>query len=288
VAVVDPLDAHMWYGAADVFVSPVDNVNETFGITPIEAMACGTPQIVSDWNGYRDTVVHGETGFLVPTRWAGVEGAIEHEAELVGDSWEIAFKLAQVTALDLDMFQQSIQVLLENEPLARRMAEASRRRALERYSWTAVIREHLELWQHLAEIAACDDAPADACTYLRPRFDRCFAHYAVKRIDPMTEVSLTREGQMIESGESGPPIGLFLQRYINPMILQTIATGLRIRMTTNAGKTTFGLLCDDGAAALAEEKTVVRRHVMWMAKHGLVRLGDENRVGIQTPPSKTR
>jgi glycosyltransferase involved in cell wall biosynthesis len=47
---------------ANVFPSP----KEGWGITVIEAAACGTPSIASDSPGLRDTVRHGETGFLVP------------------------------------------------------------------------------------------------------------------------------------------------------------------------------------------------------------------------------
>ena len=56
----------LWAGA-DIFVSLVDNVQESFGLTPIEAMAAGLPVVVSDWDGYRDTARNGEDGFLIPT-----------------------------------------------------------------------------------------------------------------------------------------------------------------------------------------------------------------------------
>jgi glycosyltransferase involved in cell wall biosynthesis len=46
------------WSAADVFISLSDNIQETFGLTPIEAMAAGLPVIVSDWNGYQETVRH--------------------------------------------------------------------------------------------------------------------------------------------------------------------------------------------------------------------------------------
>jgi glycosyltransferase involved in cell wall biosynthesis len=39
---------------------------EGWGITNVEAAACGTPSVASDSPGLRDSVRHGETGFLVP------------------------------------------------------------------------------------------------------------------------------------------------------------------------------------------------------------------------------
>ncbi len=55
-----------YYSAADVFVSTP--WYEPFGITPLEAMACGTPVIGSNVGGIKYTVADGETGFLVPPK----------------------------------------------------------------------------------------------------------------------------------------------------------------------------------------------------------------------------
>jgi glycosyltransferase involved in cell wall biosynthesis len=38
---------------------------ETFGLVPLESMACGTPVIATKISGHRETVLDGETGFLV-------------------------------------------------------------------------------------------------------------------------------------------------------------------------------------------------------------------------------
>ncbi|WP_230534085.1 glycosyltransferase family 4 protein [Microvirga roseola] len=61
------------WGAADIFCSLSDNIQETFGLTPIEAMASGLPVVVSDWDGYRDTVRDGVDGFSIPTLSARLE-----------------------------------------------------------------------------------------------------------------------------------------------------------------------------------------------------------------------
>lgn len=53
-----------YYAAADVFISTP--WYEPFGITPLEAMACGTPVIGSNVGGIKYTVEEGKTGFLVP------------------------------------------------------------------------------------------------------------------------------------------------------------------------------------------------------------------------------
>ena len=50
-----------------MFCSLSDNIQETFGIVPIEAMAAGLPVVVSDWDGYKDTVRHGVDGFRIST-----------------------------------------------------------------------------------------------------------------------------------------------------------------------------------------------------------------------------
>lgn len=53
-----------YYSAADVFVTTP--WYEPFGITPLEAMACGTPVIGSNVGGIKYTILDGKTGFLVP------------------------------------------------------------------------------------------------------------------------------------------------------------------------------------------------------------------------------
>ena len=52
------------YGAARVVVN--SSLKEGWGLTSIEANACGTPVVATDVPGLCDSVRDGETGFLVP------------------------------------------------------------------------------------------------------------------------------------------------------------------------------------------------------------------------------
>jgi len=70
-----------YYNAADVFITTP--WYEPFGITPLEAMACGTPVIGSNVGGIKYSVADGETGLLVPAE--DPEALAEKITELVND-----------------------------------------------------------------------------------------------------------------------------------------------------------------------------------------------------------
>ncbi|MYF24715.1 MAG: glycosyltransferase family 4 protein, partial [Nitrospira sp. SB0678_bin_10] len=53
-----------WYQALDLLVAP--QRWEGFGLTPLEAMACGVPVIATTVGAFAELVVEGETGRLIP------------------------------------------------------------------------------------------------------------------------------------------------------------------------------------------------------------------------------
>lgn len=56
-------------------------VNEDFGIVPLEAMSCEKPVIAINEGGPKETIVHGETGYLANN----VNEIVEYMEELCGD-----------------------------------------------------------------------------------------------------------------------------------------------------------------------------------------------------------
>lgn len=54
------------YRSVDVLLFPSTSRAEAFGLVALEAQACATPVIASDWPGVRSVVEQGKTGWLVP------------------------------------------------------------------------------------------------------------------------------------------------------------------------------------------------------------------------------
>jgi len=145
-------DKALLYSAADVFVSPSDSVQETFGITILEAMASGLPVIASDWNGYRETIKHGKTGFLVPTYWTD---SIEHTSQfsrLYGHRLTHLL-LSQSVCVDINVFIKYMEDLYDNPDLRREMGNNARASVTNNYDWSCIIPKYEELWEELLEIA---------------------------------------------------------------------------------------------------------------------------------------
>jgi len=140
------------YASGDVFVSLSDNVQETFGLSVIEAMSAGLPVIGSDWSGYKETIEHGKTGFLVPTYWTDCVDLVSRSA-MLRRPMEVHRQLAEAVSVDMKSLNAYIDLLLKNAPLRCEMGEAARKRVLKYYNWPIIVRAYEELWADLTEQA---------------------------------------------------------------------------------------------------------------------------------------
>ena len=129
------------WAAADIFMSLSDNIQETFGLAPLEAMAAGVPVVVSDWDGYRETVRDGVDGFRVPTAMpaqgfaAGLALAFE-AGTLNYDQYCAA--TCRLVSIDRDALVARLTELVADSDLRRRMGAAGGARAREVFDWSHI------------------------------------------------------------------------------------------------------------------------------------------------------
>lgn len=166
------------YHAADIFAAPTDNLQETFGLTVLEAMASGLPVVAADWDGHRDTVVNGETGFLIPTMWGNCTERIQQLC-LLDQVLLQHHVLAETVVVSQACLTQRLRELVASQPLRQRMGQAALHRVETTFCWKQVISQYEHLWLELETVAAAarrDDSAAPAIGIM-PYYN-WFRHYA--------------------------------------------------------------------------------------------------------------
>lgn len=141
-----------WAGA-DIFCSLSDNIQETYGITPVEAMAAGLPVVVSDWNGYRDTVRDGVDGFRIRTVMpgAGMGDDLARRHALGVDSYDMyCGHSCSFVAVDVHAAAEALTRLCKSRDLRQSVGLAGRAHAVSKFDWAAVIPQYEALWAELA------------------------------------------------------------------------------------------------------------------------------------------
>ena len=261
-----------WH-AADAFVSLSDNIQETFGLTPVEAMAAGLPCVVSDWDGYRDTVRDGVDGFCIPTVMPppglGADLAARHEDGL--DSYDRYIGHASLfVGVDVAAASEACTRLAADADLRRRMGAAARERALAEFDWLPIVRRYESLWAGLAERRGKGPASDPALPGLaHPR--RCdpywlFSGYPTQSVGPQSRLTLeagAAPGQLRALGGSG--LVNFGMELLPPW--EELEEAVR-RVAAEPGLNTQRLL----EAFPAESRPRLWRGLSWLAKLGLLRI----------------
>ena len=147
VDALDPEIGSIW-AAADIFCSLSDNVQESFGLAIVEAMAAGLPVVASNWDGYRDTVEHGVTGILVDSYMPAVSLADTAYRYINGeDNYDRYIGgLSQFCMVDVAQTAHWISHLGAEPELRRKLGVAAKRAARSNFDWAVVLLRYRELW----------------------------------------------------------------------------------------------------------------------------------------------
>lgn len=264
----DPRFPDGLWAAADIFASLVDNVQESFGLTPIEAMACGLPVVVSDWDGYRDGVRNGLDGFLIPTLAPPPEAASEIALRYFQNRNYGLYLAgtAQSTAVDIEAAARAFAFLADSKAKREEMGESGRARARAVYDWSVIIPAYEALWQRQGEEASRQTARSTPAGWqaVAPAFPNpgtVFESFSSRTLGPDDTIQIRAPVE---------EIALLAQHDMNLMqpdlllpipLVQELAEAIRANGAIK--------IRDILAIAPASEHPRLLRTVGWLAKYGL-------------------
>ena len=280
VAFVDGTEANnrrLVWRAADVFCSPSDNIQETFGLSVVEAMSAGLAVVASDWDGYRDTVTDGETGLLVPTyavRDANVDVASRHLMGEVDYDHYLA-ETSQTITVDPIATADALSRLVEDEALRRRLGAAARAAVLDRFAWNHIVARYEALWAELdAErqeryVAACEAGETGRTgrgPECYPAPDAVFEGYPTRWIGP--------EDRLQAAPGSSDLVETFLRLPLTSHVAERRnADPAVIRgVLTESIETRSVAELDEQFGWSGLDQLTSRTTLAWMLKYGLLRL----------------
>lgn len=270
----DPNSVAQSWAAADVFLSLVDNIQETFGLTPVEAMAAGLPVVVSDWDGYRYTVRDGVDGVLIPTLGSpgGQPGEWLAGLHSLGQETYQTYvgATAQHTAVHVQQAAAALARLANSPSQRRAMGAAGQQRARSTFSWPQVAKQYRDLFDELAarrQSAQATEAVAGA------RVNPCrgepfadFRHFPTDVLQPEVCLRLA-DGVTATDLEERLAVqlnGLFPGLRGTPQeALQALKS---IEASGRSGLSVEALCCEFPPA----RRVLIETTLVWLAKMGLV------------------
>lgn len=270
----ETLRAEIW-AAADIFTLPVDNIQETFGLAPVEAMAAGLPVICSDWNGFKDTVEHGKTGFripaMAPSPGDGAKLAARYGSDR--DSYsQYLMTINQQICIDISSYAEAIARLATDASLRKEMGDAGKKRALELFDWRVVIPQYQSLWAEQTEIRLSvtsnevNAKPRSPLSELDPF--QSYVHYPTKTISPGTKINAPTQVESVE-----------VDRLLNISGAETfdraIASPAYLTKLQHVIHQHGPLTLSDLSNKCNEPISQIQGQVLWLAKYGLVAIDFE-------------
>ena len=266
-------DRRATLSAADVFLFMIDNIQETFGLAPLEGMAAGLPLLVSDWDGLKDTVTP-DVGIRVKSRMLGPRHHANESLRLQGgiDSYvQYCAAVSAMTEIDMGEMVAAILTLARDPDLRRRMGQAALARVRQHYDWAAVIPQMQALWgeqqaRRDANLARAWRIPGQALP-IAPSPSLLFAAYP-------TEVASFPETRFVATDLTGRAGLMDLLEIRNYQALNRVfATSQHIAAVfdgiTGAGAKGADLAALVTATGLRE--MFVERILMWLLKYDLIR-----------------
>ncbi|MCX5875958.1 MAG: glycosyltransferase family 4 protein [Deltaproteobacteria bacterium] len=262
------------WASADVFCSLSDNIQETFGIVPIEAMAAGISVVVADWDGYKDTVRADIDGFRIPTLMPGAglgtDLALRHALEI--DTYDMYCGHAcSLVAVDVEATAQAFVRLFASADLRKQMGEAGRKRAREVYDWSVIIPQYESLWDQLTETRKAQASNLNPSLHPWPaRMDpfHAFASYPTKTLTPEMVLGLVDTDIQTAQQRVADYRQLAMVNFAKVVLPSEAEVLAILDATLSCPKTAAELI----QAIPVERQPLVFRALVWLVKLGILKV----------------
>lgn len=269
----DPADRKAALSGADVFMFLIDNIQETFGLAPIEGMAAGLPLLVSDWDGMKDTVTP-DVGFRITSRTLPGPHLAQEALRYQGgfDSYvQYCSITSALTEIDMGELTARIVDLALNPGLRKRMGAAGQARARATYDWSHVVPQMQALWgEQQARRTHADAKPAryaaDALP-VAPSPTALFGSYP-------TELASFADNRLVArdlTGRLGPAETLDVRDYAG--VKRVFAPKAQVLAVFQAieGAGMQGVTVETLAKGLNVPPQIIERVAMWLLKYDFIR-----------------
>lgn len=270
-----PEDSRAAWHAADIFNSLSDNIQESLGLTLLEAQAAGLPVVTTDWDGCRDTIEHGRTGFVIATR--GVSGATLDDTSrlLVGEvsQGELLGRTNQTIAVDAADASRAFERLFVDSDLRRELGRNARAHVEQQFDWAVIVQRYEAVWNEQEAIrrehAELDEAPSHGTPVSFPDVEFAFATYPSEWLGDATRLLAAPD-----AAERLPTLlGLPLTNYLPGARVVEPATLARV-LEIARQPVTLALL--DALPELGSFSRQRRRATLaWLLKYDLLRVAGE-------------
>jgi len=139
---------------ADIYCELPDSFEGAGNFFAIEAMASAVPVVVADWGALAEAV-DDEVGFKIPIRMpkAGQGLDLIQKLGLGIDSYDMFCGLtSSLISVDVEMAAEALAKLIESEKMRKKMGDAGRDRAKNKYDWAVIMPMYEKLWSELGKI----------------------------------------------------------------------------------------------------------------------------------------
>ncbi len=252
------------YAAADTYVAPIDNFQETFGLSVLEAMAHRCAVVVSDFNGYAELVDQDQNGIKIPVFWAENADNLKDVSEIMNfQTYQLI--LSQSVAVDMDAMGGALQEMLDDPKKRALLGENGRISVENGYFWSDVVKRYCGLWDELSEQAKSSGDLRKSFNPWEIDYFKVFSHYPSQLITDELKVKLSDFGS--EVLESGDIPGCYSDVSASVILPELVMAGLKLLQEKELTASEFvGAL--QKCASITEEQG--RYYLLWMMKYNCV------------------